>query len=177
VANRTYLKKETSSYLLTTSSRVICSWKYWRRRVVAVKNCFEYFQGSYRYCTYLWRSLWVISKLLPIYVKWSSLQERTQSAEDRNTGGCQRIFQNCVGFLGGSIIILRDNPQVDPEAYFSRKKEYGINLQAICDWNRRFIYVSMGYTAAAHDSTAFKNSNLYKNRTSYFNNHEYLLAD
>ncbi|RPB19081.1 hypothetical protein L211DRAFT_665373 [Terfezia boudieri ATCC MYA-4762] len=30
-------------------------------------------------------------------------------------------------------------PQVDPEAYFSRRKEYGINLQAIWDLNRHFI--------------------------------------
>ena len=79
--------------------------------------------------------------------------------------------------MDGSIIILRDKPQVNPEAYFSRKKEYGINLQAVCDWNRRFIYVSMGHPAAAHDSTAFKDSRLYKNRSSYFHNHEYLLAD
>ncbi|KAF8421681.1 hypothetical protein EV426DRAFT_195837 [Tirmania nivea] len=39
--------------------------------------------------TYLWHSLWVLSKLLPTYVKWPSLQERTKSAQDRNIGGCQ----------------------------------------------------------------------------------------
>jgi len=35
----------------------------------------------------------------------------------------------------------------------------------------------MEHRAATHDSTAFQNSNLYKNCTSYFNDHEYLLAD
>ena len=36
------------------------------------------------------------------------------------------------------------------------------NLQAICHWNRRFIWVSMGHTASAHDSTVFKSTLLYK---------------
>ncbi|RPB18867.1 hypothetical protein L211DRAFT_853749 [Terfezia boudieri ATCC MYA-4762] len=35
----------------------------------------------------------------------------------------------------------------------------------------------MGHTAATHDSTAFKNSKLYKNYSSYFKSHEYLLAN
>jgi len=29
---------------------------------------------------------------------------------------------------------------VDPEAYFSRKKNYSFNLQAICNWEHWFIY-------------------------------------
>jgi len=66
---------------------------------------------------------------------------------------------------------------VDPEAYFSRKKCYGFNLQAICDWNGRFIWVSMGHTASVHDSTAFKSSQLYQQIHTFFDPEEYVLAD
>ena len=88
---------------------------------------------------YLWHSLWVLSKLLPRYVKWPSFQERASSAEERNAGGCQKIFRDCVGFLDGSIIILRDKPQVDPEAYFSRE---GIWYQSASNlWLESTLYI------------------------------------
>ena len=65
----------------------------------------------------------------------------------------------------------------DPEDYFSCKKNYGFNLQAICDLNGKFIWVYMGHTASAHDSTAFKSTDLYCNLNSYFDPEEYILAD
>lgn len=65
----------------------------------------------------------------------------------------------------------------DPEAYFTRKKNYGFNLQAICDWSGRFIWVSMGQTARVHDSHVFKTTDLYRNPYKYFDPEEYLLAD
>ncbi|KAF8421652.1 hypothetical protein EV426DRAFT_507333, partial [Tirmania nivea] len=72
---------------------------------------------------YMWRTLAVLSNLLPEYVRWPSVEERARCAEQRSmAGGAQEIFQDCVGFLDGSIIVLRDKGQVDPEAYFFRKK-------------------------------------------------------
>ena len=65
----------------------------------------------------------------------------------------------------------------DPEAYFSRKKTYGFNIQAICDWDRKFIWEFMGHTASVQDSTAFKSSDLYRNPGKYFDPEEYVLAD
>ena len=66
---------------------------------------------------------------------------------------------------------------LDHEAYYFRKCYYGFNLQAICDWNRRFIYAYLGHTASVHDSTAFKASSLYQNRSRYFEDEEFVLAD
>jgi len=66
---------------------------------------------------------------------------------------------------------------VDPEAYFSRKKTYGFNLQAICDWGGQFIWVFIGHTASVHVSTAFKSTMLYRNTSRYFDSEEYVLAD
>ena len=66
---------------------------------------------------------------------------------------------------------------IDPEAYFSPKKNYGFNLQAICDWSGRFIWVSMGHTASVYDSTTFKSTALYRGLETYFDLEEYVLAD
>ncbi|KAF8423063.1 hypothetical protein EV426DRAFT_705564 [Tirmania nivea] len=60
---------------------------------------------------YLWRTLTVLSNLLPKYVKWPSVEECARSAEQRSrAGGAQEIFQDCVGFVDRSIIVLRDKP-------------------------------------------------------------------
>ena len=104
---------------------------------------------------YAWRTIELLARLLGEYVQW---QEPEQARYDRH-----KIFRCCIGFLDGSIIILRTKPKLNPEAYFSRKKNYGFNLQAICDWKGRFIWASMGHTASVHDSTAFKSSDLYRN--------------
>ena len=63
------------------------------------------------------------------------------------------------------------------EAYFSRKKTYGFNIQAICDWDRKFIWAFMGHTASVHDPIAFKSSGLHRNAGKYFDPGEYVLAD
>ena len=66
---------------------------------------------------------------------------------------------------------------LDAEAYFSCKKNYGFNLQAICDWNGKFIWVYIGHTASVHNATAFKLTNLYHSYNSHFDPKEYILAD
>lgn len=62
-------------------------------------------------------------------------------------------------------------------AHTSRKKIYGFNLQAICGQDGRFIYAYTGFTASAHDSTAFKATNFYQNRQHFMKGDEYILAD
>ena len=104
---------------------------------------------------YAWRTIELLARLLGEYVQWPG---PGQARHDRH-----KIFRRCIGFLDGSIIILRTKPKLDPEAYFSRKKNYGFNLQAIVDWKGRFIWASMGHTASVHDSTAFKSTDLYRN--------------
>ena len=43
--------------------------------------------------------------------------------------------------------------------------------------NRRCISVSVGHISGTHDSTAFKDSQLYRNRSKHLTLQEYLLAD
>ncbi|KAF8456859.1 hypothetical protein BDZ91DRAFT_666739, partial [Kalaharituber pfeilii] len=74
-----------------------------------------------------------LAQLMPEYIQWSTEAERNQKHHD--------IFSLCIGFLDGSNIILRDKPKNDPEAYFLQKKNYRFNLQAICNWEGRFIWV------------------------------------
>ena len=59
------------------------------------------------------------------YIQWPSKEVRHQQRVSR----IDVVFGNCIGYLDGSEIALRDKPKYDHEAYFSRKKVYGFNLQ------------------------------------------------
>lgn len=120
---------------------------------------------------YMWRVIKLLIKLLPDYIRWPTAQQR------REYDPPTTIFRNCIGFLDGSVVVLKYKPMLDSEAYYSRKSTYGFNLQAICDWERRFIWVSMSHTASAHDSTVFKSSPLYRDIQRFFTQDEYVLAD
>jgi DDE superfamily endonuclease len=123
--------------------------------------------------SYLWRTVNLLATMSCEYVLWPTAelrrQQRVQNHDD--------VFGNCVGYLDGSEIPLRDRPLKDPEAYFSRKKVYGFNLQAICNQKGEFIYAFAGCTASTHDSTAFKASIFYQRRGELMSNDEYIAAD
>jgi hypothetical protein len=92
--------------------------------------------------------------------------------------GTDGDFEDCVGFIDGSVIVLRYKPQVDGEAYYTRKRVYGINAQAVCDWHRRFTFLSVGQVGSVHDSRAFKSTSRCKKPGTYFSNaKEYMLGD
>jgi DDE superfamily endonuclease len=122
---------------------------------------------------YLWRTVNLLATLSHEYVRWPTAelrrQQRAQQLDD--------VFGNCIGHLDGSEIPLRDRPLKDPEAYFSRKKTYGFNLQAICNNQGQFTYAHAGYTASTHDSTAFKATSSYQRRRELMSSNEYVLAD
>jgi hypothetical protein len=50
----------------------------------------------------------------------------------------------------------------DPRCFFCRKQFFALNVQAIVDSYKRFIWVSTGHNGSAHDSTAFACTELYE---------------
>ena len=80
---------------------------------------------------YLWRTVNLLASMASEYVQWPSEEVRRQQRITR----VDNIFGNCIGYLDGSEIALRDKPKNDHEAYFSRKKVYGFNLQ-VTSYNR-----------------------------------------
>ena len=104
---------------------------------------------------YLWRTIKLLASLVNKYICWPAANMRKTDAQPRE------VFANCVGFLDGSEIILRYRPLNDPEAYFSRKKIYGFNLQAICNHQGQFIYPHAGHIANIYDLTTFKAAPFY----------------
>jgi hypothetical protein len=71
--------------------------------------------------------------------------------------------RGCIGAIDGlAIKIEKPMPWDAPaEPYKNRKGFYALNLQAICDANRRFIWFSLVGSGGQHDSLAFHGSHLY----------------
>lgn len=71
--------------------------------------------------------------------------------------------RGCIGAIDGlAIKIEKPMPWDAPaEPYKNRKGFYALNLQAICDANRRFLWFSLVGSGGQHDSLAFQGSQLY----------------
>jgi hypothetical protein len=74
------------------------------------------------------------------------------------------LFSGCIGALDGWVVKNKRPSKKDgisnPKSFYSRKGFFAVNVQAIVDKTKRFrSIISCG---AEQDSTAFKNSGLYK---------------
>ena len=74
-----------------------------------------------------------------------------------------RLVPGCVGALDGMAVHI-DRPSLKdtaaPLSYKNMKKYYSINLQAISDCDRKFIWWSMRSAGSTHDSLAWSTSAL-----------------
>lgn len=78
----------------------------------------------------------------------------------------QAGFDNCVGAIDGLLIWIHkpkdeDCGNIGPIKFFcGRKKKYGLNMQAVCDANCRFIDLSVEHPGATSDFLAFTTSSI-----------------
>ena len=74
---------------------------------------------------YVSRTVNLLASMAFQYIQWPSKEVRQQQRAAR----IDEVFGNYIGYINGSEIALRDKPKHDHEAYLSRKKLYGFNLQ------------------------------------------------
>jgi len=106
-------------------------------------------------------SIAVLLRLLPRWVIWpapgSIEYEQMRSGVEQGSG-----LPECVGFLDETDIMLQHSRSYHGETYFNRKKQYGLNIQAICDSNTRFTLISGGYPASVGDATLYSSTSSIK---------------
>lgn len=83
----------------------------------------------------------------------------------------------CVGYLDGCHIPLFEAPLQNHESYFSRKQEYAIQVQAVCDNDLVIRNISVGYPASTHDARVFANTPLGQSPESFLSNGQWIAAD
>ncbi|XP_049795217.1 putative nuclease HARBI1 [Schistocerca nitens] len=97
-----------------------------------------------------------ISDLGREVIKWPSAEERGAiEAHFRGNG-----LPGAIGAIDGSHIRI-DRPRKDPQSYMNRKNYFSIQLQVVCDQNRRIRDLFVGYPGSVHDGRVFRTSTLY----------------
>ena len=76
------------------------------------------------------------------------------------------IFKGAIGALDGWVVRIvrpgwRDKIK-NPMSFFSRKGFYALNVQCIVDDKKRVLWVSYSHKGGSHDSSCFKETQLYK---------------
>ncbi|KYN06763.1 Putative nuclease HARBI1 [Cyphomyrmex costatus] len=82
---------------------------------------------------------------------------------------------NIIGAIDGCDI-SNEAPKKHSLHYKTRKKDYAVVLQAVCDSELRFIDCFAGYPGSVGDRRIFRNSDLF-NMNAFFPNDEYIIAD
>jgi hypothetical protein len=91
----------------------------------------------------------------------------------KNIGG----FNNVIGAIDGTHIILETAPLKQPEIYWNRKKRYSIQCQGIVNHNGIFIDYKIGWPGSDHDAKIYQNSYFYQNFNTLIKGWNYLLGD
>ncbi|KLO05735.1 hypothetical protein SCHPADRAFT_838975 [Schizopora paradoxa] len=93
-----------------------------------------------------------------------------------------------MGFVGewrdgfvmydGTIVVLFSRPGKDGDAYFTRKSNYGLNVQiGNTPSNLRIIDYSHGFTGSIHDAAAFEHTAAAKYPDWFFKDNEFAWCD
>lgn len=88
-------------------------------------------------------------------------------------------MMKCQGayYLDGSEIKLADAPVHHHEDYFSRKSQYSIKIQAICDYTIKIRYLTIGYPGSVHDARIYNECALANNIPEFLSDSQWIAAD
>lgn len=64
-----------------------------------------------------------------------------------------------LGILDGTKVLINPS-QKNKDSYIDRKGHFSISVQAVCNENRKFIDIFIGFPGSVHDSRIYKNSPL-----------------
>ena len=91
---------------------------------------------------------------------WSKLHEIAADFGKRTDG----VYNGCFGAIDGLALRVKcfsTSEVPDPGNYYCQKGFYALNVQAICDQKKRFLWCSTGHKGGTHDSRAFMETKLY----------------
>ncbi|KAF8572921.1 hypothetical protein K439DRAFT_1377001, partial [Ramaria rubella] len=120
---------------------------------------------------------WVMVAFLHLHdevIWWPNETEKDEVKWWGEESTCQ-AWQNGFCFVDGTLVPLADKPGYHGEGYFDRKSNYSLNVQLITLPNLHIIDYVIGHSA--HDSTAFQDSQVYKQHQWLFQNREWIWAD
>ncbi|XP_065323698.1 uncharacterized protein LOC135930836 [Gordionus sp. m RMFG-2023] len=114
------------------------------------KSCISYIVKSV--CTAIWNAAAHIHMPKPNKNDWEKISQEFL---------LQSGFPNCIGAIDGKHIYIKSPPNSGSQ-FYNYKHRFSINLLALTDINRRFIYIDVGAYGKQSDGGVFRNSSLYR---------------
>ena len=131
-------------------------------------------EGHINDCTR--RVITALFQLREQYIKWPSATERRRESinNDEREG-----FLGAIGKADNTDIVLQCKPggEFNDEAFWNKKKRYALDLCAMCDSSKKFIYMLTGFSNATHDARVWGHTRLHQDPETYFSEGQYLLGD
>lgn len=122
---------------------------------------------------YTTRCIIALSSLRSRFVKWPNGDEK-RAIKSRFL---EAYHFDTIGAIDGTMIDLWKAPELDGDAWSTRKHSFSMGATAVCDDNSVFIFFSTAYLGRTHDAAAFRNSDLCLRENEFFTGDDYLLAD
>lgn len=92
------------------------------------------------------------------YIKWPTVIE----AEDIEMNfKLMAGFPGVIGAVDGCHIEIKAPSEAQSD-YIDRTNRHSINLMAVCNSEKLFTFIDVGFPGSAHDSRVFKNTDLYR---------------
>ncbi|KAH9104417.1 hypothetical protein AeMF1_019500 [Aphanomyces euteiches] len=107
-------------------------------------------------------------------IQWPNNNERRSLAQYHAES---HGFRDCILATDGTHVVLHRKPSLYGEVYFSRKKEYSMNVMLTVDPSRQIRHVIVGWPGSVHDSTVWSSSDPYLHPRFYFDPKQYLIGD
>ena len=109
---------------------------------------------------------WVLKAFEFPLAAWIQQEDQSSLASiaQQFSYGSNGIFSGIIGALDGIAIRIRSpklSEVADPGNYYCRKGFFALNVQAICDRSKRFLWCYTSNKGSTHDSAAFTNSRLH----------------
>jgi hypothetical protein len=114
------------------------------------------------------RVIEALCRLKKRFVRWSNERARIRKILVNNIR--QDEFIKVMRKMNEIDIVLfiKSNEKYDDELFFNRKKRYALDLCAICDFNKKFIYFLSDWFNSQHDQRIFAVEDLHRNLSLLF---------
>ncbi|XP_049310781.1 uncharacterized protein LOC125778205 [Bactrocera dorsalis] len=113
-----------------------------------------------------------ILKLKEKFLFWPNENERLEIVT-----ATRKEMPGCIGYIDGSELKLAEAPAKKHELFYSRKRQYAIKMQAVCDYRLRIRQVTIGYPGSVHDAKIFLNSPLAKHPQRFLSDSQWIAGD
>jgi len=115
--------------------------------MASIRNAMVWDRSTGSLRNYLMRGLQAILSLEERFLTWPTPEERQAHSDlmSQKAG-----FEGCIGYVDGTTVPFAQRPAYLGDHFFDRKFHYSLNVQVICNSDRKILLVHTGFSGKRH---------------------------